>query len=137
MEGSRVESLSERLGDLVLKKFHVIAGVRANNLSRNNGDSSDLVRGETLNTNRRFRGGLLATLRNPTRSSLAGRNNNLLPRRAKRHLTGELHHGRCVTGLLEIVLSLCGLNEPAKGASGSCGSLCHYFLLSRIPRAGG
>ena len=137
MQRRRVECLSERLGNLILQKLHVVTGVRANDFSRHDGDGGELVRGESLDTNRRFRGGLLSALGNPSSSSLAGRDDDFLPRSTKRHLTGKLHHRRCVTSLLKVVGSLCGLNEPAKGASGSCGSLCHYFLLSRIPRAGG
>src|SRR5699024_3458464 len=136
MQGGRVESLSERLRNLVLKELHVVAGVSTHNFSRHDGNRGDLVRGEPLNTNAGFRGRLLAAFRNPARSSLTSRNNDFLPRSTKRHLAGKLHHRRHVPGILDIVLSLGGLNEPAKVASGSCGSLCHnYSCVS--PRIGG
>src|SRR5699024_8064765 len=116
MQGGGIERFSERLRDLVLKELHVVAGVRADDLSRNYGDSGDLVRGEPLNTNRRFGGGLLLAFRNPARSSLTGRDDDFLARSAKRHLAGKLHHRRCVAGLLKVVLGLSGLNESCKGA---------------------
>src|SRR5699024_2830620 len=127
MQGGSVESFSERLRDLVLEELHVVAAVSAHNFSRHDGNRGDLVRGEPLNANAGFRGRLLAAFRSPARSSLASRNNDFLTRSAKRHLAGKLHHRRRVPGLLEIVLSLGGLNEPAKGASGSCGILSHNF----------
>src|SRR5699024_11023984 len=127
MQGGRVERLGKRFRNLILKQSHVVAGVSANDLSRHNRDGGDLVRGETLNADGSFGSGLLAALRNPPGSSLAGRDDDFLSRSAERHLTGKLHHRRCITGLFEIVLGLGGLNEPAKGASGSRRSLCHNY----------
>src|SRR5699024_3140631 len=127
MQGGGIERFSERLRNLILKELHVVSGVRAHNFSRHDRNRGDLVRGEPLNTNAGFRGRLLAAFRNPARSSLTGRDNDFLPRSTKRHLAGKLHHRRRVTGLLEIVLSLGGLNEPSESASGSCGILCHNY----------
>src|SRR5699024_2132607 len=117
----------ERFRNLILQKSHIVSGVSAHDLGRDHRNRGDLVRGETLNTNAGVRGGLLPALGNPSRSSLAGRDDDFLSRRTQRHLAAKLHNGRRVTGLLKVVLGLSGLNEPAKGASGSRLSLCHYF----------
>src|SRR5699024_2924387 len=136
MQGGSVERFGERFRNLILQKSHIVSGVSAHDLGRDHRNRGDLVRGETLNTNAGFRGGLLPALGNPPGSSLAGRDDDFLSRSAERHLAAKLHHRRCITGLFEIVLGLGGLNEPAKGASGSRRSLCHnYSCVS--PRVGG
>src|SRR5699024_12281470 len=100
MQGSGIDRFSERLRDLVLKELHVVAGVRADDLSRNHGDSGDLVRGETLDTDAGFRGRLLACLIDPSGSSLACRDDDFLPRGTKRHLDCKLHRRLCGAGPL-------------------------------------
>ena len=140
VQSGGIERDSERLSDLLTEQGHIVAGVRANDLSRDHGDSRDLVGLDRLQRETARGGRLLASLRNPRRGRLRGDVGKLLPVDTQRDTTGKgLDDGR-PSGLLEIILSLGRLKEASKLAGLSCSSLSHRYLLESmgdqtIPRA--
>src|SRR5690606_34750918 len=99
-----VERDSERLSDLLTEQGHIVARVRTHNLSRDHGDSRDLVRLDRLQRETTRGGGLPASLRHPRGGGLRGHIRNLLAVDPEGNLTSERLDGRDPSGLLEVVL---------------------------------
>src|SRR5690606_25795311 len=106
VQNSVIERNSESLGDIRTEDFHVVAGVSANDLGGDHGDSRNLGRLETAQADFAFGGFLLTTFANPRGNSLLGVDGKFLPVNTNRDLPGKLHHGRRLTSLLEIRGSL-------------------------------
>src|SRR5699024_1495885 len=140
VQGSGVERDSERLSDLLTEQGNIVARVRANNLSRDHGDSRDLVRLDRLERETARGGRLLTGLGHPRSGRLRGHIRNLLPVDPEGNLTGERLDGRDPSGLLEIVLRPLRGQESSELAGVGCSSLSHRYLLESmgdqaIPRA--
>src|SRR5699024_8308949 len=116
-----VERDRDRLRNVVPEDLHVVARVRANNLSRHDTDRSDLVRLDRLQRQARLSGRLLPTLRHPPGSRLRGAVRDLLAIDAEGDLAGKLHDRRGLAGLREVVLRHLRVKEPREVARVSGG----------------
>src|SRR5690606_38082581 len=97
------------------------------NLSRDHGDSRDLVRLDRLQRETTRGGGLPASLRHPRGGGLRGHIRNLLAVDPEGNLTSERLDGRDPSGLLEVVLRPLRGQEASELAGVSRSSLRHGF----------
>ena len=134
MNNGIVERASKRLGDLLTQDFHVVTGVRTDDLGGDHRDGGNLLRGHGLQAQPRLGGGLLVAFCHPGGGGLRSWYGDSLTRDRERHLTCQRLHHRGLLNLCEVCLRNLGADKPGEVAGLSCGGNSHNGFS--FPRGG-
>src|SRR5690606_30151537 len=134
VERSAVERDGERLSDLWPEQVHVVSRVGAHDLSRDHGDSRDLLGLDGLQADRGVARRFLASFRDPASLHLAGHDGDVLAVDAERDLPHEALHDGGPRGLFEDGRGLLGAQEPTEVRRLGRGGDCHVSVILLFQR---